>query len=293
MSEITAKAQLPRLRILRVSYNPIFDFDASPFSHLRTLFIDSAKLGAIYNLDCLSKLESFSIRDQDGSKLQLPTYALRDLRRLYLSGNILPSSFRTNQYFNLTYVEMALCQISALPANFADLLPNCRFLNLSYNFLEDISALCGLTRLRHLSVVGSRLSKCRDLVATLQSMPELELIDLRLNPLTLSFYPPLPQSNSSRNEYCIAQSDCSNHQRSVHSSNTNHKWEEIDSRFKRNMPDLWYLRRIAYRNVLLQSCPRLKMIDGLRSEGKSARRQIADLLAKAQTTEGGRALMVQ
>jgi Leucine-rich repeat (LRR) protein len=72
-----------------------------------------------------------------------------------------------------------MCQISSLPHNLSALIPNCRLLNLNYNFLSDIEPLGGLSRLRRLSLLGSRVSKCKPLAGVLATMPELELFDLR------------------------------------------------------------------------------------------------------------------
>lgn len=116
---------------------------------------------------------------------QLPTRSLRDIRRLYMSGNSLPRSFPSYQYFDIVYLELSACQLITLPSNFASLVPNCRYLNLSHNFLEDIGPLSGLTRLRRLSVVGSRLEKSKPVLSTVQTMSELEALDLRYVMVTL------------------------------------------------------------------------------------------------------------
>jgi hypothetical protein len=59
------------------------------------------------------------------------------------------------------------------------LVPNLRVLNLNYNFLEDIQALEGLTRLRKLSIIGSRVQGTRALIRVVQRMPEAEMFDFR------------------------------------------------------------------------------------------------------------------
>lgn len=104
---------------------------------------------------------------------------VRDVKRLYLSGNPVPTSFPSEKFFNLVYLELAMCQLTELPPNLAELVPNVRVLNLNFNFIEDLAPLEGLTRLRRLSVLGARLSSCRAIVEILSTMPELESIDLR------------------------------------------------------------------------------------------------------------------
>lgn len=104
---------------------------------------------------------------------------IRDVKRLYLSGNPLPSSFPSEKFFNLTYLELAMCQLTSLPPNLASLVPNVRTLNLDFNFLESLEPLRGLTRLGKLSVVGARLNKVRPVIGVLQSLVELESLDMR------------------------------------------------------------------------------------------------------------------
>lgn len=48
---------------------------------------------------------------------------VRDVKRLYLSGNPLPSSFPSEKFFNLVYLELAMCQLTSLPADFASVVP--------------------------------------------------------------------------------------------------------------------------------------------------------------------------
>lgn len=104
---------------------------------------------------------------------------IRDVKRLYLSGNPVPSSFPAEKFFNLVYLELAMCQISSLPPNLASVVPNVRTLNLNFNSLDDLSPLQGLTRLVKLTVIGARIGKCRPVAQVLSSMSELEELDLR------------------------------------------------------------------------------------------------------------------
>lgn len=66
---LTALRPMPKLRVLKVSKNPLSTFDAEPFCNLRTLFIDDARLGTLRNLESLGKLENLSVREQHGTKL--------------------------------------------------------------------------------------------------------------------------------------------------------------------------------------------------------------------------------
>ena len=104
---------------------------------------------------------------------------IRDVKRLYLSGNPIPLSFPTERFYNLVYLELAMCQLESLPQDLAALLPNVRAINLNFNFITDLSPLMGLTRLRKVEVVGARLSKFRGLKEVVSSWPEIETVDFR------------------------------------------------------------------------------------------------------------------
>lgn len=107
---------------------------------------------------------------------------VRDVKRLYLSGNPLATSFPSEKFYNLTYLELAMCRLESLPADFASVVPNVRVLNLDYNFIQDVSPLSGLARLAKLSLVGARIAKARPLAAVVASLTELESIDMRCVP---------------------------------------------------------------------------------------------------------------
>lgn len=84
--------------------------------------------------------------------------------------------------YNLVYLELAACRLTALPeeANLlAKVAPNLRVLNLNYNFLEDVKPLEGLVRLQKLSIIGSRLKSTKPLIRLLQRMADVEMLDFR------------------------------------------------------------------------------------------------------------------
>lgn len=210
---------MPRLRVLRVCSNQLDSLDISFAPKLRTLFVDSARLGAIEGTHRLRKLENLSVRDQNGAALcdylpcrkrdrhaltglfrrTLPMDEVRDVKRLYLSGNPLPPSFPSAKFFNLVYLELAMCGLTSLPADLPALVPNVRVLNLNFNFVADLEPLAGLTRLRKLTLLGARLTKCRPVVEVLRTMTELESVDLRC-----VFSPPPMQTSQTDHARMVA-----------------------------------------------------------------------------------------
>jgi Leucine-rich repeat (LRR) protein len=77
------------------------------------------------------------------------------------------------------YLELAACRLSTLPSDLASLTPNLRVLNLNYNFIEDAQALEGLSRLKKLTLIGSRLKGTKALIRILMGMPNVEMLDFR------------------------------------------------------------------------------------------------------------------
>ncbi|KAI0345679.1 hypothetical protein BDW22DRAFT_1353259 [Trametopsis cervina] len=192
LRELQVEGSMARLKILRVSGNRLQQFNAGPFANLRTLYADNNSLGPVHKAHRLTKLENLSLRNQSGrAGLSLSIQDVRDVKRLYLSGNPMKPGFISEPCYNLVYLELAACRLTTLPADLARLVPNVRVLNLNYNFLEDVRPLQGLTRLRKLTVIGSRVRATREFVRMLKGMLDVEMLDLRMNPCTLGWYLPL------------------------------------------------------------------------------------------------------
>ncbi|PPQ85066.1 hypothetical protein CVT24_010234 [Panaeolus cyanescens] len=179
LGHLVVQSTMSRLRILRVSGNRLQNLDVGAMPNLRTLYADNNLLTALARVDRLSKLENLSLRNQSGRGLKIKARDVRDVKRLYLSGNPLKTDFLEEPCYNLIYLELAACRLTALPEGMAKLLPNLRVLNLNYNFLEDIRALQGLTRLQKLTIIGSRLKSTKPLIRLVEGMPHAEMVDFR------------------------------------------------------------------------------------------------------------------
>ncbi|KAJ6466377.1 hypothetical protein C8R45DRAFT_839425 [Mycena sanguinolenta] len=248
LSALDAGGAMPRLRILRASGNRLRTLHVHWFAGLRTLYVDSNALdgeNALVAGGALARLENFSLRNQllaGGRVLKLDFEDVRDARRLYLSGNALPANFLSAACYNLVYLELANCRLATLPAGLATLTPNLRALNLNYNFLEDVRGLEGLARLRKLSVVGARLKGTKEIIRVVRGLPEVEVLDFRMNPCTLGWYLPL-----------IVQGEELGAAR----------WAELDGRFRRGLPDAVYVGRLAYRGLVMDACSGVRVLDGI------------------------------
>lgn len=112
-----------------------------------------------------------------------------------------------------------------------------------------------------------------------------------MNPFTLAYYPPLgPPSDSllpSHAEHRIL------HPSSLSSLGPEGPsavvaptpWAQLDTKFRRAMPDEWYHRRAAYRAVVLESSPSLVRLDGLdcTKERSKLKRRMEKLAMKVCT----------
>jgi hypothetical protein len=54
-------------------------------------------------------------------------------------------------------------------------------------------------------------------------------------------------------------------------------WQEMDSKFRRDLPDDSYIGRLAYRGLMMGKCPGLRMLDGVEVTEKE-RRKAQELL---------------
>ncbi|KAF9235186.1 hypothetical protein BU15DRAFT_89671 [Melanogaster broomeanus] len=265
LDHLDADGHMARLRILRASNNRLHNLNVTHYTNLRTLYLDNNSLPGLKKAERLGKLENLSMRNQSCRDFHLSTRQFRDVKRLYLSGNKLKADFIEEPCYNLVYLEVAACRLTSLPSDLARLTPNLRVLNLNYNFLEEVTALDGLTRLKKLSMIGSRLKGTKPLIRVLQRMPDVEMLDFRMNPCTLGWYLPLlvrdvpgalqpSESNgSSEGERAVCRGEKA----------TDCGWQELDSKFRRDLPDDAYVGRLAYRGLVMRACPRIGMLDGV------------------------------
>ncbi|TPX44491.1 hypothetical protein SeMB42_g04313 [Synchytrium endobioticum] len=130
------------------------------------------------------------------------------IRVLRVAGNKIPSSTILSIYYRLEVLDLSRNDLSRLPdisgLLFLRLLrahgnrmkscaglrgcTNLRILDLSDNELTNVDALQFTEKLESLWLHGNRISKTDETVRILQGLKELQLIDLRDNPMTAAFY---------------------------------------------------------------------------------------------------------
>ncbi|KAI6114273.1 hypothetical protein F5141DRAFT_1105535 [Pisolithus sp. B1] len=292
LEQIEPGGTMPRLRILRASNNRLQMLNVAPFGSVRTLYVDNNSLPGLVKGERLGKLENLSMRNQSCRDFHLPTRQFRDVKRLYLSGNKLKSDFIDEPCYNLIYLEVAACRLGELPHGLGRLVPNLRVLNLNYNFLEDVAGLEGLTRMNKLTLIGSRLKGTKPLIRVLQRMPELEMLDVRMNPCTLGWYLPLLVRDVPG---ALQPSESGEHgpglrQQGGRGGDRGYGWQELDVKFRRDLPDEVYVGRLAYRGLVMRACPRMRMLDGVEvteKERTKANHLLQGILSKQQKTIKG------
>lgn len=62
-------------------------------------------------------------------------------------------------------------------------------------------------------------------------------------------------------------------------------WQELDSKFRRDLPDDAYVGRLAYRGLIMRACPRIGMLDGVEvseKERTKADQLLQGMMAKSK-----------
>lgn len=87
-----------------------------------------------------------------------------------------------------------------------------------------------------------------------------------MNPCTLGWYLPLIVKDlpgalqpSERNGSSEGEESCPRGEK----GSTEYGWQELDSKFRRDLPDDAYVGRLAYRGLVMRACPRIGMLDGV------------------------------
>ncbi|GHJ90363.1 hypothetical protein NliqN6_6765 [Naganishia liquefaciens] len=289
LANCTPASDMLSLRVLRVSHNQLATLDLSLFPRLRSFYADGNRIETLWRSkkQSIARLEYLSLRDQDVRYLRLSHDDMRDVKRLYISGNHLTNSFfPTRPLFSLVYLEAAACSMAEWPENFAARLPNLRILNVNYNFLEDLSGLEGIQGLRKLMMIGCRLGEERSssVMRSIRAIGTLEEIDLRMNPMNLNYYLPLILNESTPSTILYPAETSGSHQ--VTSLSTIDKWTGMDNKFRQLLPDKWYFKRLVYRGAIKLACETIEVIDGIRLTNSEHRKAIAvmeDAAVKGKT----------
>jgi Leucine-rich repeat (LRR) protein len=248
------------MKYLRLNDNALREIDVSSFPNLRLLSLDRNHLGNIRGLLKAKHLDSLSLREQNGAEPLDMSFLSEafEVRKLFLSGNLLDTFNPKTRFLNLQYLELASCGLQALPSNLGQMICNTRVLNLNYNALSGISSLAGIVRLRKVHLVGNRLTDAITDVETLSKWSNLTSIDMRSNPSTLGFYPPASDAVATQASECdtlglytLAKAN-----------------PEKDVKYSKCLDMKTKMMRRVYEMMLLGGCHRVRVLDGLDADRK-------------------------
>lgn len=253
-------SSLKTLRQLDLSDNELISLNLANLPNLHTLHVDRNRIQELAGFSRARRLDSLSLREQRGKvalNLSFLTSAC-EVRKLFLSGNYLGTFSPRVDLLNLQLLELANCGLQNLPENLGQLMPNLRTLNLNYNAVSDLSPLRFIPRLKKLLVSGNRLMDSTSVTELLTDFPHLARLDLRDNPITQGFYPPVQvlvskETPGGADPFAYPDADA-----------------ERDSTFASRLDEATKLRRRLHEVVFVASCKRLRMLDGLPIRRKSA-----------------------
>jgi protein NUD1 len=253
------------LKYLKLGGNKLEHLDVTQYPNIRLLYLDRNRLGRVSGLQRAKHLDSLSLREQqlDANIDQSFLNEALEVRKLFLSGNLFTRFQASTDFLNLQYLELANCGLETLPIGFGRMTPNLRVLNLNFNAIRDIKPLLGIVRLKKLHLAGNRLTRLRKTSNVLAQFSSLTKVDLRNNPLTLGFYPPplekrLVIHNGIDDEPDILLTD---------PFTLPDGDQESDAAYAGRLDMETRMRRRVYEMLVMGGCVRLKMLDGLLTNG--------------------------
>ncbi|KAB5585421.1 hypothetical protein GE09DRAFT_1070647 [Coniochaeta sp. 2T2.1] len=260
---LDADKPLSSLKYLSLSDNNLETIDLKAAPQLRLLHADRNRITSLTGFSRARRLDSLSLREQRIEEPLDLTFLSRayEVRKLYLSGNLLTSFDPQVDFLNLQLLELANCGLAELPPNLGQLMPNLRVVNLNFNALSDLSPLQYIPRIKRVLAAGNRLASAIDTVQVLSGFPHLQTVDLRDNPITQGFYAPC------RVMVHGDELDVETDTFTLPDQNP-----EADARYSSRLDLETRMKRRIYETVFVDSCGKLKTLDGL-----VARRDIGQL----------------
>ncbi|KAK8862129.1 Septation initiation network scaffold cdc11 [Apiospora arundinis] len=251
---------MPGLKYLKLSDNQLDSLDMAAFPGIRMVHADRNRLTKLTGFIRARRLDSLSLREQKGeTALDMAFLAqIYEVRKLFLSGNLLTTFDPQVDFLNLQLLELANCGIESLSENLGQLIPNLRTLNLNFNALEDLSPLRYIPRLKKLLVAGNRLANINTVATLLAEFPHLSKLDMRDNVATLGFYPPNHSQQS-----LVSVDESGAEQQLPDPFTLPDATRERDATYAARLDMGTKKRRRLHELAITQSCARLKTLDGL------------------------------
>jgi Leucine-rich repeat (LRR) protein len=275
---LSEEKPLISLKYLSLSDNRLQTIDLKALPHLRLLHADRNRLTSLTGFTRARHLDSLSLREQRSDEpLDLSFLSGGyEVRKLYLSGNLLSKFDPQVDFLNLQLLEVANCGLAELPPNLGQLMPNLRVVNVNFNALADLSPLRYIPRLKRVLAAGNRLGDAAQIVDVLSGFPHLRAVDLRDNPVTQGFYAPI-RVVVRGDEMDVATDTFSLPNRDAGADARYSSRLDLDTRMKRRL----------YERLFAESCGRLRLLDGL-----AFRKDVVELRDAVWTALAARGLLV-
>ncbi len=270
---ITPPQPLPTLRHLRLADNNLTTLSVHHLPHLRLLHADRNALVRIAGFSRARRIDSLSLREQRGNvPLDLAHLLARalDVRKLYLSGNLLEEFAPKADLLNLQLLEVANCGIRALPEDVGLSMPNLRVVNLNMNALSGLGGLVGVPRLKRICVAGNRLADPAGVVGVLASFGGLASVDLRDNPLTGGFYAPAGFAGNAK-QAVVLRSSGEEGAEGEGMFALGDQDADADRRYCARLDMDTRVRRRVYETMVRKRCGKVRKLDGLVVGGKKSK----------------------
>ncbi|KAF2145747.1 uncharacterized protein K452DRAFT_305712 [Aplosporella prunicola CBS 121167] len=268
-SQSTISLRVSKIQKLSLRQNRLESVDLRHFPALVSLDLDSNCLSSISGIGGLHSLRALSARDQ---RIQGPFdvssfLANADIHELYLSSNTITTFTLPHSFLNLHCLELASCGLQTLPEKFGQLAPNVRYLNLNFNALKDLRPVLNVKKLDALLLAGNRLARLRRNLLVLAKVASLSRIDLRDNPFSVGFYPPLSKVTAVT---ARSQEFDDNDLEGQEPNALPNAVKTKDVQYMSRLDEDTKMRRRVYELLLGHSCKGLQQLDGLEFSRKDA-----------------------
>lgn len=286
--DLSCAEPLPHMKKLLLSLNHLEVLNLKPYANLRVLRIDGNALEDIHGLEILQKLTEVSAKYQKVDEtVNSIRQSVSDIIKLDLSGNVqfFSNSFyhkQIVQFLNVNELSLKALNLKSLPDNFAYLFPNVRILRLDFNNISDLLGLFELSHLKELYLLSNSISRIKPLLANLEGVRDtLRVLDLKVNPLTIEFYPEFSKVSKSKKATKVMRDvfapvaknllHVDDFESFIDVSKivdeNKSDWEARDREYANSVLHTNRLaqfnRRLDYESVLIQYFPVLEELDGL------------------------------
>ncbi|KAI8341903.1 hypothetical protein BC941DRAFT_466802 [Chlamydoabsidia padenii] len=241
------------LRVLKLNYNRLRVFDGQLFPNLRTLYLDNNRLEHLKTFYHMIQLDTLSIRDQQCAHMKDWSGA----RKLYLSGMPVKQIDHKVHFINLEYLELCGGQVEEISSDFASQVPQLRILYLSHNYLKHIGPLKHHQRLQKLVLIDNRFRKLGHLLEIARSLPRLQYLDTRNNPINSKMYADLIYTSTFQAKDGRTYPLCRYLGPEYDTS-----WLSREASHYQDLSEYWRRRRNMYRALFIHGCgDHLKVLD--------------------------------